>query len=87
MERSGGGFPRCRVRYHHLGSICRFLLMSSALLKCRQAVTLICISVIINEVGHLFLGLLPENQAQVELRAGAGTTDLFLPFLEAGDPR
>lgn len=37
--------------------------MSSALLKCHQAVTLICISMIINEVSHLSLGLLPENQA------------------------
>lgn len=35
--------------------------MPSVLLKCGQAVALICISMIINEVGHLSLGLLPEK--------------------------
>lgn len=36
--------------------------MPSVLLKRSQAVALICISMIINEVGHLSLGLVPGNQ-------------------------
>jgi hypothetical protein len=47
-----------------------------ALLKCHQAVALISMSMIINEAGHLSLGLQPENQARVELRVGAGITEI-----------